>query len=155
MKIILALLISVWFYNVENYTQQLSEMHVVSGSAKYLPDELVDKSIRDKNGEVCAGLMILSDLEGLSFDSYNGIIKRNTKPGQDFLFLSPSERVVTIYKIGYSPLKIILSEQGIKLASGQTWQVKVTGEKKSDLISISILVEPQDAIMILPRFSGQ
>jgi formylglycine-generating enzyme required for sulfatase activity len=93
--------------------------------------------------------MILSDLEGLSFTSYNGIVKVNELPGKYFLFLSPDERVVEVYKTGFMTLKIILRDHGIKLASGQTWQVKVTGEKKSDLISITLRTKPEGAKILI------
>ena len=71
---------------------QISEMRVV-GTPKEEPSELVSKEMRDANGEVCAGLIIYSDLTGLSFQSANGIVKRNPASGKDFLFVSPDERM--------------------------------------------------------------
>jgi hypothetical protein len=69
----------------------------------------------------------------------------NQDPGRSFLFLSPSERVVEVYCFGYEPLKIYLNDIGVRLKSGEVWQVKVTGDKKLDVISINILAEPTDA----------
>lgn len=45
-----------------------NEMRVV-GKGEFLPSELIDKTIRDANGEVCAGLMISTDLVGLTYTS--------------------------------------------------------------------------------------
>ncbi|MBU1680096.1 MAG: hypothetical protein KKD86_14815 [Bacteroidetes bacterium] len=77
-------------------SQQLSEMRII-GSGEFLPSELIASEKKDVNGEKCAGLIIISDLSGLSFDSYNGIVDLNIKPGKYFLFLSPSERVVEVF----------------------------------------------------------
>ncbi len=130
---------------VEVSAQTTSKMYVVKNSVKFLEGELISRDIRDANGEVCAGLAILSDMEGLSFQAYNGIVKKNSEPGKDFLFLSPTERVVEVYKSGYEPLKIILNDYGIKLKSGTTWQIKITGDKKLDLIPIIIKTDKKDA----------
>lgn len=121
------------------FSQNLAELHVL-GKGRFLPSQLIDKSVTDANGQECAGLIIISDLDGLSYESYNGIVKRNHKPGQDFLFLSADERVVTVYKSGFAPLKIILSEYGIQLKKGQVWQIKITGQKQT--IPINLLVQP-------------
>jgi formylglycine-generating enzyme required for sulfatase activity len=121
-----------------------NEMRVV-GNGEFQPSELIDKSIRDANGEVCAGLMIVTDLTGMRYDSYNGIVKVNQNPGKDFLFLSPDERVVEIFCPGFVSLKIILSDYGIALKKGEVWKLKITGDKVSDLIPINIVVKPTDA----------
>ncbi len=125
--------------------QKPLEMSIVPGSAKEEPAELVSKDIRDDNGVTTAGLIIFSDLKGLTFQSYNGVVKMNRNPGKDFLFLSPDERVVEVYCFGYTPLKIMLNEQGIKLKSGQTWSLKITGDKKLDLIPVNLLIDQEDA----------
>ena len=121
-----------------------NEMRVV-GNGEFQPSELIDKSIRDANGDVCAGLMIVTDLTGMRYDSYNGIVKVNQNPGKDFLFLSYEERVVEIFCPGFASLKIILSDYGIALKKGEVWKLKVTGDKVSDLIPINIVIKPTDA----------
>lgn len=108
--------------------QTTTQMHVV-GSAEFLPNELISNTIRDKNGEVCAGIMIVTDLSGLTYQSNNGIVDRQSQPGKDLLYVSPNERVIEIYKSGYEPLKIILTELSVNLRSGQVWQIRVTGDK--------------------------
>ncbi len=125
--------------------QKPLEMSIVPGSEKEEPAELVSKDIRDDNGITTAGLIIFSDLKGLTFQSYNGVVKMNRNPGKDFLFLSPDERVVEVYCLGYTPLKIMLNELGIKLKSGQTWSVKITGDKKLDMIPVNLLIDQDDA----------
>jgi len=110
------------------FSQELSQMKVI-GEGKIEESELIDNSVKDANGRVCAGLIIFTDLTGLAYQSYNGIVKINSLPGRDFLFLSPDERVVEIFKEGYAPLKIILYEYGIRLKSGQVWSLTISAEK--------------------------
>jgi hypothetical protein len=132
--------------NLSLSAQTLSKLYVVKNSAQIAEGELVSKNVRDVNGDVCAGLIIITDLTGLKFQSNNGIVKvNNDTPGKYFLFLSPTERVVEVFKTGYEPLKIILYDYGIFLKSGQSWQIKVTGDKKLDLIPINIITEPAGA----------
>lgn len=127
----------IFFFSSLLSSQQLSQMSVV-GKAELQASELIAREVRDANGEVCAGLIIATDLEGLKFDSYNGIVKMNAdKPGRYFLFLSPDERVVTVYKTGYEPIKLILSDYGLsKMRSGKVWQMKITGAKKKTIYVI-------------------
>lgn len=126
--------------------QTTSKMYVVEGSTEFLEGELISKDIRDSNGDVCAAIVISTDISGLSFQSYNGIVKINSNPGRHYIFVSPTERVIEIFKSGYKPLKIILNDYGVKLKSGQTWKLEITGDKKtSDLIPINIIAEPTGA----------
>ncbi|MEI7811337.1 MAG: PEGA domain-containing protein [Ignavibacteria bacterium] len=125
------------------YSQGLSELRI-SGKCVILPEELIDRNNRDVNGEVCAGLMIISDMTGLSYTSYDQIVKIKKMPGQDLLFLSPGERVVTVYKTGFKPLKIILNEYGIKLISGTVWKIEITGDRKPEFIPVNILTSQSD-----------
>lgn len=144
MKLLFVKFIVAYLYIFSFSVLAQNEMRVV-GNGEFQPSELIDKSIRDANGDVCAGLMIVSDLTGMRYDSYNGIVKVNQNPGKDFLFLSPDERVVEIFCNGFASLKIILSEYGIALKKGEVWKLKITGDKVSDLIPINIVVKPTDA----------
>ena len=145
MKKYLLVLVIIFLFNII-YAQ--NEMRVV-GKGEIQPSELIDKTIRDANGEVCAGLMISTDLDGFTYDSYNGVVQINRRPGEDLLFLSPDERVVTIYKTGYASLKIILSDFNVKLKSGEVWKLKITGDKINDLIPISIVIKPNNASIFI------
>jgi PEGA domain len=134
--------------NLNLLAQATSQMYVL-GSAEFMPNEIISNNIRDTNGEVCAGIMIVSDLEGLTYQSNNGIVDKQSQPGKDLLYVSPSERVIEVYKFGYEPLRIILSDLSINLKSGQVWQTKITGDKKLDLIPVNILTNPTDATIII------
>jgi cell wall-associated NlpC family hydrolase len=124
-------------------SQDISKILVI-GKSEHLDTELISNQTVDANGEQCAGLVISTDLTGLAYDSNDGIIKIDPKPGSDLLFLSPTERVVYIYKSGYESLKINLSEFDINLRSGQVWKLKVTGKKILDMIPIHILTTPSE-----------
>ncbi|MBU0561465.1 MAG: hypothetical protein KKD86_15540, partial [Bacteroidetes bacterium] len=56
-------------------TAQTGSRLYVVGNGEIFEGELITKSVRDVNGEVCAGLVIVSDLTGFSYDSNNGIVK--------------------------------------------------------------------------------
>ena len=130
--------------SAEVFAQTTSKMYVVENSAKFLDGELISKDIRDANGDVCAGIMLQSDLTNLSYKAWNGIVKVNKDPGQDLIFVSPTEAVLEIYKTGFAPLKIKLSDYNIKLESSQIWQIKITGDKKLDLIPIIIKTDKKN-----------
>ena len=117
----------------------------VEGKGEFLPYELVDKKYRDDNAYICGAIKITSDLVGLSYTSYNGIVAKVSNPGEDYLYVSPGEGTIEVYKTGYLPLKIILHDYGINLKSGQIWQLTVTGDKKPDKIPVNIIVNPGDA----------
>lgn len=138
MKIIFCLIILVGCI----YSQEMAEFRI-SGKAEFQKSEIIANDKRDFNGDICAGLIIETDLIGLQFDSYNGIVDKNEEPGKIFLFLSAGERVINIFKSGYKPLNIILSEIGIDLNSGDVWKIKITGEK--DKIPVIIRIQPETA----------
>ena len=48
----------------------------VVGKAEFASDELIDKSNKDDNQKSARDLLF-SDLEGLKFTSYNGVVKLN------------------------------------------------------------------------------
>ena len=148
MKNLLSLLLTLLVLNINFLAQEtkINELSVL-GEGKYLSNEIISKKVKDINGNVCAGLVIQTDLTGLSFESNNGIVKIDSKPGEYLLFLSPNERVVKIRSAGFKPLQIILNDYGINLSSGKVWGLEVTGDKKLDLIPINILTSPPEAII--------
>lgn len=133
--------IFVFLLLVSGAAAQDSQLKIV-GEPKIMEGELIGKEVRDANGEVCAGLIIFSDLKGLAYQSNDGIVKVNSDPGKDFLFLSPGEKVVDVFCTGYKPLKIILTEVGIRLKSGQVWAITLEGEK---FVPVSFIITPRDA----------
>ncbi len=143
--LLLILLLTVCYYKLP--AQELSQMSIV-GKAEFLPNELIARTDenRDKNGDLAAGLLVVSDLRGLNYDSNDGIIRRvNRGSGEDLLYLSPKERVVTIYSEGFEPLRFVLNDIGIKLESGRVWQIKITGDRKTDHIPINIVRDQEDS----------
>ena len=92
MKLILAIIFIV--YNL--FAQPLSQLRL-EGKSEVITSELISKDNKDSNGEICAGLVILTDLTGLNYQSSLGIVKNNQSIGKDFLFLSPSERMVEVF----------------------------------------------------------
>lgn len=134
---------------------QSTDKLYLSGKVEYLPSEIISNDSKDINGELCAGLVITSDLSGFTYDSYNGIVKVVKKPGRDFLFLSPTERITFIFKTGYEPFKIVLSDLGVTLESGQVWELRITGDKKDEKMfniqrgSFTLITEPTGADLTL------
>ncbi len=121
---------------------EMSVMRII-GIGEYQPSELIDRDVRDANGEVAAGLIIETDLVGLSYDANLGMVKMNHSPGRDFLFIQPKEREIMIMLNGYAPLQVILKKYGIQLQSGQTWKLKLTGDKKLDFIPVNFITSPE------------
>jgi len=135
------------------HARELSKLRI-SGKAERMPGELIDRDVRDINGEVCAGIIVITDLTGFAYASGNNIVKINsTTPGKDFIFLSPGERFLEIFCTGFEPMKIILNEYGIRLHSGEVWQIKVTGDKKPDVFPINIITEPKGAEVFIDSIS--
>ncbi len=131
------------------FGQEMNQLRVV-GNGEYRPDKIVTSSRIDRGGRVCSCIMIVSDLEGiLDITANNGVVNREHTAGTDLLFVSPDERFLTIKKDGYLPLEIILYEYGITLVSGQTWTLKITGEKKQDQISVNIITKPAGASIFI------
>lgn len=121
----------------------LSKMLVV-GQAELKTDQLIDVNKIDANGRKCSALIVVTDLDSLRFTSNNGIVDKKIEPGRYFLSISAEERVVSVFKWGYEPLQINLRDYGLsKLERGRAYQIKITGEKKSDFIPINVICDPE------------
>jgi len=125
---------------------QTNEMHLV-GKPEKITSEIVAR--RDVNGRFCAAIQVVSDLEGLKFQSNNDVVGVDQMPGRYLVFLQPDERILEIFCTGYIPLKIIFSEVGIILKEKEVWKVTVTGEKKLAEIPINILATPEGATVVI------
>jgi len=108
-------------------SQELPQLHIVD-QPDLVQDGLVSADIRDANGRICAGIMVVSDMVGFVYESHNGVVKVSHTPGQDIVYVSPDERVLEVYFSGFEPLKIILSEHGIDLETKRIWRIKITGD---------------------------
>ena len=125
---------------------QLNQLQIV-GRPEKAETEIV--GVRDVNGRFCAAVQMLSDMDGFSYDAYNGVVRVDDNPGKDMVYLQPDERVVEIYHTGYEPLKIILSEIGIQLHEREVWVLKLSGEKTLTQIPIVIITNPSGAEVTL------
>ncbi len=125
---------------------ELNQLQLV-GRPQKLETEIA--AVRDVNGRHCTGIKVISDMDGFSYQSYNGVVKVNDHPGEDMVFLQPKERVLEIYHSGYEPLKVILSEIGIQPAPKAVWQIKVSGEKQLNQIPIVVITDPPGAEVTL------
>lgn len=125
------------------FAQDLSKLSI-KGTPQKLSSEMV--AVRDNDGNYCAGIQFISDMDGFSYDSYNGVVRMDDNPGKDMVYVQASERVLEVHKSGYKPLKIILSEQGIQLDEKAVWQITITGDKKTgNTLPVTFMVEPPDA----------
>jgi len=131
-RIILFLVLLLTSFIAAQTDVRMNELKII-GKAELSNGDLIARENRDANGAVCAGLRILSDLDGLKFDSYDKIVKVTSDPGSSLLFLSPGEQVVIVYMTGFAPLKIILADVGVHLKSGMVWQLKLTGTRAGSL----------------------
>jgi formylglycine-generating enzyme required for sulfatase activity len=129
-------------------TSSLAKMSI-DGKPQKSANEFVSR--RDANGKICAAIQVISDMDGFKYQSNNGIVGNvDDQPGRDLVYLSPNERVLEIFKSGYEPLKIILSEYGIQLREKEVWQIKIKGDAKTgDLLLVTFVVQPPDAVITI------
>ena len=94
------LLIPILFFTSVLFAQaQLSQLYLV-GQPEESPSEIV--AVRDANGEFCSGIQVISDLEGFTYRSYNGVVRVDDEKGKDMVYVSANERVLEIFQAGYS-----------------------------------------------------
>jgi formylglycine-generating enzyme required for sulfatase activity len=128
-------------------TQDLREMRLV-GEAQKSDSEIVTR--RDNNGNLTAAIMVISDMDGFSYDAFNGVIGNvDARPGMDIVYLQTTERVLEIYKTGYRPLKIILADEGIRLRPQEVWQITVAGDELINALPVVIRFTPDDAVLYI------
>lgn len=138
-----ALVLLLGFFVTQSAAQN-PEMRVV-GSASIETGAVIAKTKTDANGMPVAGIKIISALSGLSFDANNGIVGSiESGPGYYILFLSTTERKISIYSPSHKPLDIILSTAGIRLKAQQMWRLEVTGDRKLEVIPVNFLVKPDE-----------
>jgi uncharacterized protein (TIGR02145 family) len=127
--------------------QDLRQMRLV-GEPHKLDSELVAR--RDNDGNYCAAIQVISDMDGFSYDAFDGVVGNvDSRPGMDIVYLKATERVLEIYKTGYQPLKLILSEHGIRLAQREVWQVTLAGDELINALPVVIRFTPDDATLFI------
>ena len=128
--------------------QETKEMKIVGKPKKLDTGEMVAR--RDGNGNYCAALQMISGMDGFSYDSYDGIVGQiDDNPGKDMVYLTSTERVLEVFKTGYKPLKIILSEYGINLKSREVWQIEIAGDGGADNLPVTFRFTPADAALLI------
>ena len=107
-----------FFFMIANilFSQDLPQLRLV-GQPEKSATEFVGSNIVDVNGKVCAAIQVLSDLDGLQYDVYNQLKRVDRQPGRDMVYIQAEEQVLEILHSGYQPLKLVLLESGIRLAS--------------------------------------
>lgn len=124
--------------------QDLKEMRIVGKAKKLDSGEMVAR--RDQNGNYCAAIQVVSDMDGFSYDSFDGIVGQiDDNPGKDMVYLTFTERVLEIFKTGYKPLKIILSDLGITLKPQEIWKVEIAGNELISALPVTFRFTPSDA----------
>jgi hypothetical protein len=110
----------------------------IVGNPEKSATEFVVLTIRDANDRICAAIQTVSDMDGFSYKSNNGVVQVDDKPGKDMVYLSPDERVLEIMHSGHEPFKLILSEYGIQLREKEVWIVKIAGERQTSRIKAPV-----------------
>jgi formylglycine-generating enzyme required for sulfatase activity len=150
---ILSILFLSLFISISLHAQNPPQLRV-EGQATLDESAIIPPSKKDVNGRQVAAIKVLTNLPSLSFDSGNGVVEVQQQTGEFIVFLSPNERKLTIGASGYLPLDIILSKIGIRLQSGQLWEIMVTGEQQtedfaSDLEALIISSIPKGATVYI------
>ena len=123
MKKLLILLLACLLFS-SAFAQELKKMEIIGKPQKLTTGEMVAR--RDQNGNYCAAIQVVSDMDGFSYDSFDGIVGDILdNPSEDIVYLTKSERVLKIFRIGYEPLQIILSDHGVVLKEREIWQIKI------------------------------
>lgn len=140
------LLVILTLFSITAYLQdvnELKELKLISNPKK-LNSDIVAR--RDQNGNYCAAIQLVSDMDGFSYDSNDGIVGDiDDNPGLDIVYLTASERVLKIFNRGYKPLEIVLIEHGISLRTGQMWQIEIGSDRIDDKILVMFKTNPVEA----------
>jgi formylglycine-generating enzyme required for sulfatase activity len=125
------------------------EMRVV-GTGTIESGTIISRQKVDINGMPVAGIRIITTLQGLKFDSNNGIVGPvESGPGYYLLYLSTTERKIKVFSPNHKPLDIILSDVGIRLKAQEVWRLEITGDRKIEAIPVTIRTKPADAVRFI------
>lgn len=139
------------FYTVQAQDDgEMAQMRIIGTPKVSSGDIIADRDDnRDINGNLTAGLRIITDLTGVQYRSNNGILKAQQDPGSTLLYLSANERVVTAYKDGFPPLTIVLNDEGINLEAGKVWEMQITGNQRTTNEAVRFEVTPENSTLII------
>ena len=93
----------------------------------------------DDSDHPCAIIKVMTDIEGLSFESNIAIVGSVViKPGEYWVFVSPGEKRLRILKKGFIPLEINCSEFNVRIESSSVYVIKIKSETpEAPLIDIT------------------
>ena len=130
------------------FTQELKKMTIIGKPQKLQSGEMVAR--RDQNGNYCAAIQVVSDMDGFGYDSNDGRVGEILdNPGEDIVYLTAGERVLKVFRNGYEPLQIILSDHGIILKEREIWQIKIAGNEAADVLPVTFRFTPEDATLFI------
>lgn len=114
----------------------------IKGNAELLNDHVIadrDENY-DINGNLSAGILIVSDIQGLMFRSSFGILRVVQEEAGSMIYVSPNERELTVFQSEDKILDINLSDVGIELEGGEVWKITVVesaGKKTEGQIKLT------------------
>ncbi len=131
---------------------ELNELRI-EGKAKLKSGMIISDSIIDKNMEQAALVILLTDLDtDFRFRSSKGLVrpvKKNT-PGRYEIFVSPKEKRIIVNAAGFNEFEVVFSTYGIyNIASGEVYELQLTGDKKVQTVPIMISTTPSDAEVLI------
>jgi hypothetical protein len=86
----------------------------------------VSIDVQDAQGNYCSALRIISDIQGLQYDSYLGIVQIDDLENEDIVFVLPQEKAIELYHRDYEPYKINFTDYGIQLNPKEMWEIKIS-----------------------------
>jgi hypothetical protein len=109
---------------------------------------------QDANDEACAIIKVRTDLRGLAFDAGKNLVGDiELKSGEYWLYVSPGENRITIYKDGFITKHFPLP---IRVESSKVYVLEVTNKQKATAAtgSLILLTDPPGASVKIRELSG-
>lgn len=108
----------------------------------------------DANDEVCALIKVRTDLRGLAFDAGKNLVGDiELKSGEYWLYVSPDEKRITIYKDGFMTKHYLLP---VAIESSKVYVLEVTSKQQATAAtgSLILLTDPPGAVVKIRELSG-
>jgi hypothetical protein len=109
---------------------------------------------QDANDEACAIIKVRTDLRGLAFDAGKNLVGDiDLKSGEYWLYVSPGENRITIYKDGFItkhfPLPLLVE-------TSKVYVLEVTNKQKATAAtgSLILVTEPSGAVVKIKELAG-
>ncbi|NLO49966.1 MAG: PEGA domain-containing protein [Bacteroidales bacterium] len=108
----------------------------------------------DANDKVCAIIKVRTDLRGLAFDAGKNLVGDiQIKSGEYWLYVSPGESRITIYKDGFITKHYLLP---LAVESSKVYVLEVTNKQMAAAAtgSLILVTEPPGAVVKIRELSG-